>query len=276
MGFKKTTESDSSYHDLELMSIPQLLRNINLEDKKVPTKIEGVLPQIEALTFKVVDKLMEGGRLFYIGAGTSGRLGILDASECPPTFGVSHELVIGLIAGGDSAIRKAVEFAEDSELQGWEDLKMHNVSSKDIVIGIAASGTTPYVVGAIQQCNKHNIITGCITCNEGSPLSKHAKYSIEVVVGPEFVTGSSRMKSGTAQKLILNMISTSAMIQLGKVEGNKMVDMQLSNNKLVERGTKMIMKALNVSREKAVELLHTHKNVRLAISTYRNDTETHR
>jgi N-acetylmuramic acid 6-phosphate etherase len=276
MGFKKTTESDSSYHDLELMSVPQLLRNINKEDKKVPNIIEEVLPQIEQLTLKVIEKLMEGGRLFYIGAGTSGRLGIVDASECPPTFGVSHNLVIGLIAGGDSAIRKAVEFAEDSELQGWEDLKKHKVSSKDIVIGIAASGTTPYVVGALQQCNEHGILTGCITCNEGSPLSKQAKHPVEVVVGPEFVTGSSRMKAGTAQKLILNMISTTAMIQLGKVEGNKMVDMQLSNNKLVERGTIMIMNALNVSKEKAEDLLHTHKNVRLAISTYRNDTETHR
>ena len=276
MGFKKTTESDSSYHDLELMSIPELLRNINSEDKKVPHIIEGVLPQIEQLTQKVVEKLMEGGRLFYIGAGTSGRLGIVDASECPPTFGVSHELVVGIIAGGDGAIRKAVEFAEDSEIQGWEDLKKHAISSRDFVIGIAASGTTPYVIGALQRCNEHNIATGCITCNEGSPLSKQAKYPVEVVVGPEFVTGSSRMKAGTAQKLILNMISTTAMIQLGKVEGNKMVDMQLSNNKLVERGTRMIMNALNVSKEKAQELLETHKNVRIAISSYRNETKAHR
>ena len=276
MGFKKTTESDSSYSNLEKMSINDLLLNINNEDKKVPLIVEKVLPQIEQLATKVVEKLNDGGRLFYIGAGTSGRLGIVDASECPPTFGVSHDLVIGLIAGGDSAIRKAVEFAEDSELQGWKDLKSHQISEKDIVIGIAASGTTPYVVGALQQCNEHNIVTGCITCNVGSPLSKQARYPVEVVVGPEFVTGSSRMKAGTAQKMILNMISTTAMIQLGKVEGNKMVDMQLSNNKLVERGTKMIMNALGISKAEAEQLLHTHKNVRTAILTYRNDTETYR
>lgn len=275
MDFKKTTESDSSYSDLEKMSISDLIQNINIEDKKVPLIVENVLPQIEKLATKVVEKLKEGGRLFYIGAGTSGRLGIVDASECPPTFGVSHDVVIGLIAGGDSAIRKAVEFAEDSDIQGWNDLNEHNISDKDIVIGIAASGTTPYVVGALRKCNENQIATGCITCNEGSPLSKNASFPIEVLVGPEFVTGSSRMKAGTAQKMILNMISTTAMIQLGKVEGNKMVDMQLSNNKLVERGITMIMNAIGVSKEEAEKLLHTHKNVRTAISTYRNDTKTY-
>lgn len=275
MDFKKTTESDSSYSDLEKMSISDLIQNINIEDKKVPLIVENVLPQIEKLATKVVEKLKEGGRLFYIGAGTSGRLGIVDASECPPTFGVSHNVVIGLIAGGDSAIRKAVEFAEDSDIQGWNDLNEHNISDKDIVIGIAASGTTPYVVGALRKCNENQIATGCITCNEGSPLSKNASFPIEVLVGPEFVTGSSRMKAGTAQKMILNMISTTAMIQLGKVEGNKMVDMQLSNNKLVERGITMIMNAIGVSKEEAEKLLHTHKNVRTAISTYRNDTKTY-
>ncbi len=257
------------------MSVSEILKNINSEDKKISLAIEKAIPEIEKLTKKIVEKLKIGGRLFYMGAGTSGRLGILDASECPPTFGVSHELVIGLIAGGDTAIRNAVEFAEDSEIQGWKDLQNHHISKKDIVIGIAASGTTPYVISALKKCNENNIETGCITCNFGSPLSLTAKYPIVILVGPEFVTGSSRMKAGTAQKLVLNMISTTSMIQLGKIKGNKMVDMQLSNNKLVERGAKMIMNALHLSEKEATQLLLKHNNVRKAIETYRNDTETY-
>ena len=275
MPFKKTTEQDSNYNHLEKMSINELLTNINNEDKTIPLAVEKSLPQIENLIINLVEKLKKGGRLFYIGAGTSGRLGILDASECPPTFGVSHDLVIGLIAGGDSAIRKAVEFAEDSTSQGWEDLKTYNISNKDFVIGIAASGTTPYVVSTLETCNKQNINTGCITSNKNSPLSQVAKFPIEVIVGPEFVTGSSRMKAGTAQKLVLNMISTTTMIQLGKVKGNKMVDMQLSNSKLVERGAKMIMSTLNISQENATQLLLKHNSVRNAIEKYQNDKETH-
>ena len=267
MSFTKTTEEESNYNELEKMTVKELLNNINKEDKSIPLTIEKSIPKIELLTQKVIQKLKNGGRLFYIGAGTSGRLGILDASECPPTFGVSHELVIGIIAGGDTAIRKAVEFAEDSKNQGWKDLQKHKISDRDIVIGIAASGTTPYVIGALQSCNENNIATGCITCNTGSPLSIIAKYPIEVVVGPEFVTGSSRMKAGTAQKLVLNMISTSTMIQLGKIKGNKMVDMQLSNHKLVNRGVKMIMAELNVSEVQANKLLLKHKSVRKAINS---------
>ncbi|MFD0989031.1 N-acetylmuramic acid 6-phosphate etherase [Mariniflexile jejuense] len=270
MSFTKTTEQDSNYNHLETMRISELLSNINNEDKLVPQAVEKALPQIEQLVTMVVSKLKEGGRLFYMGAGTSGRLGILDASECPPTFGVSHNLVIGLIAGGDSAIRKAVEFAEDSTTQGWEDLKSYEISSKDVVIGIAASGTTPYVISALEKCNENKIVTGCITCNKNSPLSQTAQFPIEVIVGPEFVTGSSRMKAGTAQKLVLNMITTTTMIQLGHIKGNKMVDMQLSNNKLVDRGTKMIMQELNISEEEAKNLLIAHKNVRTAIKNYNN------
>ncbi|MCG2420073.1 N-acetylmuramic acid 6-phosphate etherase [Aequorivita sp. F47161] len=271
MSFIKTTESDSKYNHLEEMSVSELLKNINDEDKSVAFSVEKALPQIEKLTEKVIEKLKAGGRLFYIGAGTSGRLGILDASECPPTFGVPHELIIGLIAGGDSAIRKAVEFAEDSENQGWKDLQQENISEKDIVIGIAASGTTPYVIGALKKCNENNIVTGCITCNEGSPLALTAQFPVAVVVGSEFVTGSSRMKAGTAQKLVLNMISTAAMIQLGRVKGNKMVDMQLSNNKLVDRGVRMIMTELNISEREAQTLLEKHKNVRNAINNFQDE-----
>lgn len=270
MSFTKTTEQDSNYNHLEKMSVSDLLKSINEEDKSVPLAVEKELPQIEALVQQIVSKLKQDGRLFYIGAGTSGRLGILDASECPPTFGVSHDLVIGLIAGGDSAIRKAVEFAEDSTTQGWKDLKEYHINPNDVVVGIAASGTTPYVISALEACNTNNIITGCITCNKNSPLSKVSKYPIEVVVGPEFVTGSSRMKAGTAQKLVLNMITTSTMIQLGHVKGNKMVDMQLSNNKLVDRGTKMIMNELNIPQKEAEALLNKYKNVRLAIKNYNN------
>lgn len=270
MSFIKTTEQDSKYNHLEMMTISELLTNINNEDKLVPLAVENALPQIEQLVSQIVSKLKAGGRLFYLGAGTSGRLGILDASECPPTFGVPHSLVIGLIAGGDAAIRKAVEFAEDSITQGWDDLKAHQVSTKDIVIGIAASGTTPYVISALKACNENAITTGCITCNKQSPLALTAQFPVEVVVGPEFLTGSSRMKAGTAQKLVLNMITTTTMIQLGHVKGNKMVDMQLSNNKLVDRGAKMIMEALNISEDEAKNLLNTHKNVRTAIKNYNN------
>jgi len=274
MTFIKTTEQDSHYKHLEKMSVSELLININNEDKTVPLAVEKAIPQIEKLTTIIVDNLKKGGRLFYIGAGTSGRLGILDASECPPTFGVSHSLVIGLIAGGDTAIRKAVENAEDSITQGWTDLQQHQINTNDVVIGIAASGTTPYVVSTLQKCNENNIVTGCITCNEGSPLSKVAQYPVEVIVGPEFVTGSSRMKAGTAQKLVLNMISTTTMIQLGKVKGNKMVDMQLSNNKLVDRGAKMIQQELNIDYNKALLLLKKHKSVRQVILNY-DKTNTH-
>lgn len=270
MSFTRITEQSSKYEHLEKMSITDLLQNINNEDKTVPLAIEKALPQIESLVEKVVDRLKDGGRLFYIGAGTSGRLGIVDASECPPTFGVPFDLVIGLIAGGDTAIRRAVEFAEDDREQAWKDLSEYNVNSRDVVIGIAASGTTPYVIGGLEKCNENGILTGCITCNEGSPLAATAQFSIEVVVGPEFVTGSSRMKAGTAQKLVLNMISTATMIQLGRVKGNKMVDMQLSNHKLVDRGVRMIMDEINVSQELASSLLEEHKNVRKAIEAYGN------
>ena len=238
MNFTKTTEQSSKYEHLEKMSVSELLTNINNEDKTVPLAVEKALPQIELLVSKVVEKMKLGGRLFYIGAGTSGRLGIVDASECPPTFGVPFDLVNGIIAGGDKAIRKAVENAEDNITQAWIDLQEQNISENDVVIGIAASGTTPYVIEGLKKCNENNIVTGCVTCNEGSPLALTSNFPIVVVVGPEFVTGSSRMKAGTAQKLVLNMISTATMIQLGKVKGNKMVDMQLSNDKLVDRGVK--------------------------------------
>ncbi|WP_299001299.1 N-acetylmuramic acid 6-phosphate etherase [uncultured Tenacibaculum sp.] len=271
MKFTKTTEQDSKYNNLEKMSVSELLTNINKEDKTVPLAVEKALPQIENLTQQIVLKLKEGGRLFYMGAGTSGRLGIVDASECPPTFGVPHELVVGLIAGGDYAIRKAVEFAEDSTTQGWEDLQKHDISSKDVVVGIAASGTTPYVISALEKCNENNVVTGCVTCNEGSPLALTAQFPIEVVVGPEFVTGSSRMKAGTAQKLVLNMLSTASMIQLGKVKGNKMVDMQLSNNKLVDRGEKMLMTELQIDQKTAADLLKKHGSVREAIKNFNNE-----
>lgn len=271
MSFTKTTEQSSNYNHLEKMSTSELISNINSEDKKVAFAVEKAIPQINLLTEQVVIALKNGGRLFYLGAGTSGRLGIVDASECPPTFGVPHELVIGLIAGGDVAIRKAVEFAEDSENEGWKDLLNHQISEKDIVIGIAASGTTPYVIGALQKCNDNHVVTGCITCNAESPLSKTAKFPVEVIVGPEFVTGSSRMKAGTAQKMVLNIISTAAMIKLGKVKGNKMVDMQLSNNKLVERGTKMIVSELDISTTEAANLLKEFGSVRNAINYYNNE-----
>jgi N-acetylmuramic acid 6-phosphate etherase len=269
MTFTKTTEQSSKYEHLEKMSVAELLTNINNEDKTVPLAVEKALPQIEIVVAQIVAKMKLGGRLFYIGAGTSGRLGIVDASECPPTFGVPFDLVNGIIAGGDTAIRRAVENAEDNATQAWIDLQEQNINANDVVIGIAASGTTPYVIGGLQACNENNIITGSISCNAGSPLSQTAQFPIEVIVGPEFVTGSSRMKAGTAQKLVLNMISTTTMIQLGKVKGNKMVDMQLSNNKLIDRGTKMIMDELKISETKAKQLLQKHGNVRNAIDNYK-------
>lgn len=269
MSFTKTTEQDSYYDHLEKMSVQDLIQNINKEDQTVALAVQKSIPQITNLTEQIVSKLESGGRLFYIGAGTSGRLGILDASECPPTFGVSHDLVIGLIAGGDSAIRKAVEFAEDSITQGWKDLQEYNISDKDVVVGIAASGTTPYVVSTLKTCNERGIITGCITCNENSPLHQTAQFPVVIVVGPEFVTGSSRMKAGTAQKMVLNMLSTAAMVKLGRVKGNKMVDMQLSNDKLVDRGARMLMKELNISHAKGIELLEQYGSVRQAIQNYK-------
>ena len=264
-----TTESTSYYDNLEHMSILDLLENINREDQTVPIAIQKSLPQISALTKAVILKMVDGGRLFYIGAGTSGRLGIVDASECPPTYGVPHGLVVGLMAGGDRAIRKAVEFAEDDPKQAWADLKAYNISEKDFLIGIAASGRTPYVIGGVRIARENGISTGCITCNLGTDLAASVEYPIEVIVGPEFVTGSTRMKAGTAQKLALNMISTTAMIQLGRVQGNRMVDMQLSNQKLIQRGTKMIMEALSLKEEDARELLDQHGSVRRAIDSFK-------
>ena len=266
----KTTESPSLYDRLEEMSVGDILENINREDHKVATSVSTVIPKMEKLIPLIVERMKKGGRLFYIGAGTSGRLGIVDASECPPTFGVEHGMVIGLIAGGDSAIRKAVEFAEDNAELGWKDLQDHHINEKDTLIGIAASGTTPYVIGAIKKAREKGNLTACICCNENSPLAAEAEYPIEIIVGPEFVTGSTRMKAGTAQKLALNMISTSVMIQLGRVKGNKMVDMQLSNNKLVDRGIRMLMEELKIDEKKAEELLNKYGGVRKAIDNYKN------
>jgi N-acetylmuramic acid 6-phosphate etherase len=267
----KTTESDSYYSNLEQMSTLELLLNMNREDKTVPLAIEKAISQIEKVVDIVHQQMAIGGRLFYLGAGTSGRLGILDASECPPTYGIEHGKVIGLIAGGDEAIRKAVEFAEDDITQGWKDLEIFHITNKDIVIGIAASGSTPYVVGALEICNEKGITTACVVCNEASTVAKAAKYPIEIIVGPEFVTGSTRMKSGTAQKLVLNMISTSVMIKLGRVKGNKMVDMQLSNNKLVDRGTRMVMKNTGMEDyESAKKLLLQYGSVRKASEAFLN------
>lgn len=264
----KTTEAESAHQNLEQMSTKQLLQQINLEDQSVPFAIHKSLGKIEKLVQAAYKKMTLGGRLFYIGAGTSGRLGIVDASECPPTYGVPFGLVVGIIAGGDKAIRKAVEFAEDNAEQGWLDLQKHKICNKDFVIGIAASGTTPYVIEALGMANKNGIETGCITCNKNSHLANVAKYPIEVVVGPEFVTGSTRMKAGTAQKLVLNMISTSLMIKLGKVKGNKMVDMRMSNHKLVKRGIDMIVKELKISEKKAESLLTLHGSVRKVIDNF--------
>ena len=268
MSFIKTTEQSSNYEHLEKMSVKELLTNINTEDKTVPFAVEKALPQIESLIEQIIAKMKIGGRLFYIGAGTSGRLGVVDASECPPTFGVDFDTVIGIIAGGDTAIRKAVEFAEDDRNQAWKDLQKWNITTNDVVIGIAASGTTPYVIGGLEKCNENQISTGSISCNAESPLSKTANYPIDVVVGPEFVTGSSRMKAGTAQKLVLNMISTTTMIALGKVKGNKMVDMQLSNDKLIDRGIRMIMEEIPVPYEVGAKLLDEYGSVRKAVDFF--------
>ena len=262
---KSLTESDSNYRHLEQMTVLELLQNINNEDQKVANAVAAALPQIEALVTEIIPRMMDGGRLFYIGAGTSGRLGIVDASECPPTFGVSSELVIGVMAGGDQAIRSSVEFAEDDVAQGWNDIAAFMPTPNDTVIGIAASGRTPYVIGAIEAARKTGLLTGCITCNQDSGLARVAEFPIEVLVGPEFVTGSTRMKSGTAQKLVLNMISTSVMIKLGRVEDNKMVDMQLSNTKLVERAARMLMDLHQMSEKEARQLLDIHGSVRKAM-----------
>lgn len=265
------TEAESRFNDLEKMSVAELLENINKEDKLVPLAVEKAIPQIEKLISEIVPRMKNGGRIFYIGAGTSGRLGILDASECPPTFGVAPTLVVGVIAGGDKAIRNPVEFAEDDKGQGWKDLKKHKINENDTVIGLAASGHTPYPIAALEEANKNNILTGCITCNHNTPLAATAKFPIELILGPEFLTGSTRMKSGTAQKLVLNMISTAVMIQLGRVKGNKMVDMQLSNKKLIGRGIKMLMEELKIDKVTAGELLKKHRNVRKAIEWYRDN-----
>ncbi len=264
---KRVTESSSRYESLETMSTLELLSNMNQEDKTVPLAIEKELDAIERFVNASFERMKNGGRLFYIGAGTSGRLGIVDASECPPTFGVEHGIVVGIIAGGDSAIRKAVEFAEDDTEQGWKDLMEYSINANDTLVGIAASGSTPYVLGAIRKAQENNVLTAGISCNPGGPLSQLVEYPITPEVGPEFVTGSTRMKSGTAQKLVLNMISTSLMIKLGRVKGNKMVDMQLSNNKLIDRGVKMIQDSLTISYEEAEQLLKIHGSVRKAIDS---------
>lgn len=259
------TEKESLYLNLDKMSTNELLSNINNEDKKVANIVEKQIPQIEKFVDAVVSKMELGGRLFYIGAGTSGRIGVLDASECPPTFGVPDNLIIGIIAGGDTAIRKAVENAEDDINQAWKDLSAYSMTSLDVVLGIAASGNTPYVIGGLQKAKENNIFTGSISCNSNSLISNEADLAIELVVGPEFLTGSTRMKSGTSQKLVLNMISTSVMIKLGRVKGNKMIDMQLSNKKLVERGVKMIVEELKINKILASELLQKHKSVRAVL-----------
>lgn len=265
-----TTETPSDYKDLEKMSVHELLTNINKEDRNVPEAVAKVIPVIEKLVEVIVEQMKAGGRLFYIGAGTSGRLGILDASEIPPTYGMAHGKVIGIIAGGDQAIRKAVEHAEDNLHQAWKDLQAHQITTQDVLIGIAASGKTPYVVGGLKEARAHNVVTGCITCNIDTEVAKHSDYPIEVIVGPEFVTGSTRMKAGTAQKLVLNMISTSTMISLGRVKGNKMVDMQLTNNKLIDRGTRMIMDELSVNQKTAENLLKEFGSVRKVLEQHKS------
>jgi N-acetylmuramic acid 6-phosphate etherase len=265
----RTTEKDSYYSNLEKMPVMEILKNINKEDQTVPLAVAEALRQIEALATITAAKMKHGGRLFYIGAGTSGRLGVVDASECPPTFGVPFDWVVGIIAGGDGAIRKAVEFAEDDIEQAWIDLLEYDINDKDVLVGIAASGTTPYVIGGLKKANQRNIITGCIVCNSGSPVAAEAKYPVEVITGPEFLTGSTRMKAGTAQKLVLNMLSTCVMIQLGRVKGNKMVDMQLSNNKLVDRGTHMVMKETGLDENTAAKLLKEYGSVRKAVESYK-------
>ena len=269
MEFIKITEQPSLYDDLDKKSVKEILEDINTEDHKVADAVQKAIPQIEKLVTLIIPRVKKGGRIFYMGAGTSGRLGVLDASEIPPTFGMPPTVVIGLIAGGDTALRNPVENAEDDMSRGWEELLQHHINSEDTVIGIAASGTTPYVIGALREARKHGILTGCITSNPDSPMAAESDVAIEMIVGPEYVTGSSRMKSGTGQKMILNMISTSVMIQLGRVKGNKMVNMQLSNHKLVERGTRMIMEELGLNHEEAQKLLLLHGSVKKAIEAYR-------
>jgi N-acetylmuramic acid 6-phosphate etherase len=264
----RVTEQESNYTNIDQMSVAEILKSINEEDKTVPYAVERSLPQIEKLAIAVAERMKNGGRLFYIGAGTSGRLGVVDASECPPTFGVPFDVVVGIIAGGDKAIRKAVENAEDDREQAWADLQLYNITDKDCVVGLAASGTTPYVIGGLNTASKQGILTGCIVCNEGGPVAAESDYPVEVVVGPEFLTGSTRMKSGTAQKLVLNMLSTTVMIKLGKVKGNKMVDMQLTNHKLIDRGTQMVMDELNISHDQAEDLLIQHGSVRKAVDAF--------
>lgn len=263
-----TTEQESHYTHLDELPVSELLQHINQEDKTVPNAVEKALPQIQKLVLATTEKMRAGGRLFYIGAGTSGRLGVVDASECPPTFGVPFDWVVGIIAGGDSAIRKAVEFAEDDAEQAWLDLQEYNITDKDVLVGLAASGRTPYVIGGLRKANEMGLVTGCIVCNAGSPVASEAQYPVEVVTGPEFVTGSTRMKAGTAQKLVLNMLTTTVMIQLGRVKGNKMVDMQLTNHKLVDRGTRMIMQEIGVDEETASQLLNEHGSVRKAVNAF--------
>ena len=265
-----TTESESRHKDLEKMDTAELMLRMNQEDQTVADAVKLAIPAISALVDAVADKMKNGGRLFYIGAGTSGRLGIVDASECPPTYGIEFNRVIGIIAGGDTAIRRAVEFAEDEMNQAWLDLTEWKIQPNDVVVGIAASGSTPYVIGGVTDAKKIGCITGCIVCNANSPLAAVVDFPVEVVTGPEFVTGSTRMKAGTGQKLALNMLSTGVMIRLGRVKGNQMVDMQLTNNKLVERGTLMLMKALNIERDLAVELLQKHGGVRKSIDAYQS------
>ena len=270
MAFVKISEQPSLYNDLEKKSTHEILTDINTEDKKVALAVEKAIPQIEKLVNEIVPRMKQGGRIFYMGAGTSGRLGVLDASEIPPTFGMDPSWVIGLIAGGDIALRNPVENAEDNTNQGWEDLKKFNINDKDTVIGIAASGTTPYVIGAIEEAKKHGILTAAITSNPDAPVSEAADIAIEMVVGPEYVTGSSRMKSGTGQKMICNMITTATMIKMGRVKGNKMVNMQLSNAKLVDRGTRMVIDELGLSYDEAKRLLLLHGSVKKAIDAYRH------
>lgn len=271
MSFQKITEQESLYHDLEKKSVHELLTEINREDQKVALAVQKVIPQIEKLVTGIVERMKQGGRLFYLGAGTSGRLGVLDASEIPPTYGMPNTYVIGLIAGGDSALRNPVEAAEDDALKGWQELCEHHVSPRDVVVGIAASGTTPYVIGALHQARQAGILTGAIACNPDSPIAAEADIAIEPIVGPEYVTGSTRMKSGTAQKMVLNMISTATMIQLGRVKNNRMVNMQLTNQKLVDRGTRMIMDELGLDYDTALHLLQLHGSVREAVDSYHRE-----
>ena len=274
MEFIKITEQPSLYDDLDKKSVKEILEDINTEDHKVADAVQKAIPQIEKLVTLIIPRVKKGVRIFYMGAGTSGRLGVLDASEIPPTFGMPPTVVIGLIAGGDTALRNPVENAEDDMSRGWEELLQHHINSEDTVIGIAASGTTPYVIGAMRTAREHGILTGCITSNPNSPMAAEADVPIEVIVGPEYVTGSSRMKSGTAQKMILNMISTTIMIELGRVQGNKMVNMQLSNQKLIDRGTRMIIEELHLDYEKAEALLLLHGSVKSAIEAYRRHNST--